>query len=81
MTKKQQDDIFTGTQKLLDSTVKAYDKGGMALVLVIIGLIGFLFNFLFRSAMSTSTFVIMIIVTMVLFSVGVYIYLKEHSLL
>lgn len=81
MAKRQQDDIFTGTQKLVDSTVKAYDKGGMALVLVIIGLIGFIFNFLFRSVMSTSTFIIMIIISVGLFFGGVAIYLKEHNIL
>ena len=78
--KKQEDNIFTGTKKLADTAIKAYKIGGMPLVLVIVGLIGFVFAILLKSMMDTVTFIAIILVCILLFSVGVFIYLKEKKI-
>lgn len=71
---RKQEDIFTGTNKLATTAIKAYKVGGMALVLVIVGLIGLVFTFLFNSIPGT-------IISVFLFILGVYIYLKENNII
>lgn len=76
--RKQEPNIFTETKKLVDAIIKAYRVGGMALTLVSVGLIGLIFTFLFKSTLDTISFIAFIIVCVILFSLGVYIYyLKE----
>ena len=79
--RQQEPDIFTGTKKLVDSAICAYKVGGMPLVLVIIGLIGFIFSFLFKSMFEGITFIIMVVVSILLFLSGIWIYLKEKKII
>ena len=78
---RKQESIFDGTSKLADKAIQAYKAGGMPLVLVVIGMIGFVFSFLFRSTMSGGTFAVMILISVLLFGVGVWIYLKEKKII
>ena len=80
MARKSQDDIFTGTEKLADSSISAYKVGGMPLVFAIIGFIIFLFIILFRISMSNSTFFLIIVVDILLFVAAIYIYFHERNI-
>jgi len=75
-----EDNLFTGTDKLAKTAIKAYEKGGMPLVLVIIGLIGFILTLFLKSILETSTFVIAIIVEVLLFLGGLFLYCKEKKI-
>lgn len=77
---QSQDNLLSGTNQLAKTTIKAYEKGGMPLVLVIVGLIGFVLTFFLRTAMETSTFVVFVIIEVLLFLLGVLLYCKEKKI-
>ncbi len=80
-SRKQEENIFSGTEKLANTAIKAYKVGGMSLVLVIVGLIGFLFTFIFKSTLDIMNYILAVIICVLLFGTGVYIYLKEQKII
>lgn len=80
-SRKQEENLFTGTKKLADTAIKAYKVGGMSLVLVIVGLIGFVFTFIFKSTLDIMNYILAVIICVLLFGTGVYIYLKEQKII
>lgn len=76
---RKQETIFSGTNKLANTAIKAYKVGGMSLVLVVAGLIGLILTILFKSTFDTITFIAFIVICILLFLGGIFVYLVENK--
>ncbi|MBR9705305.1 hypothetical protein GOV12_07870 [Candidatus Pacearchaeota archaeon] len=77
--KTQESDIGDIITKITEAFTKVYEKGGIGLVLTILGIVMFILIFIFRTAMPISTFVVLTCIAVISFVFGAIVLYKKEK--